>query len=136
VRSQDVIHLFGALGSNFKVTFLPFFLQQFLNGRLSPQKLKARLLLWKYVQANWTTLHKRYVGTFLLGRVVTASTEPFSSEEMAQSIEAFFSSQKPEDLTSIDRTIRQSLETVKSNIKWITRDRAAVAAWLNEHDAA
>jgi len=33
-------------------------------------------------------------------------------------------------LAAVDRTLKQSLERIRANERWLQRDRAAVAAWL------
>jgi len=35
-----------------------------------------------------------------------------------------------QELAAVDRTLKQSLERIRANERWLQRDRAAVAAWL------
>ena len=112
VRSQDVPLLLAALAANYK----------------------ARNALWDFVRANWATLYaKFYSGSFLLGRIVSAALDSFASEARAAEAEAFFAQFKGEDIASIDRSIKQSVEKIRSNAKWVDRSREETAAWLREN---
>eukprot|EP00123_Amoebidium_parasiticum_P017500 comp23874_c0_seq1/m.41878 comp23874_c0_seq1/g.41878 ORF comp23874_c0_seq1/g.41878 comp23874_c0_seq1/m.41878 type:complete len:864 (-) comp23874_c0_seq1:481-3072(-) len=109
VRSQDTMSVMASCASN----------------------PKGRDVTWKFLQARWTAFTERYGSApFLLARIVAYTTDVFNSLDKAQEIEAFFTTHS---LPAIERTVLQSVETVRANAKWLERDRASVAQWLNEN---
>ncbi|EDO44762.1 predicted protein [Nematostella vectensis] len=88
----------------------------------------GRDLAWKFVRDNWETLHERYEGGFLLSRLVKTTTENFASEEKVKEVEEFFSKHS---VPAAERTIQQSLENIRLNIAWLSRDAAPTKAWLH-----
>ena len=38
-----------------------------------------------------------------------------------------------QEVAAVDRTLKQSLERIRANHRWLQRDHAAVAAWLLDH---
>jgi puromycin-sensitive aminopeptidase len=106
VRNQDVYVVIGsAAGANSSAT-------------------------WSFMQTRWADFDKRFGGgSFLLARMVSYATSGFASEEKAKEIEAFF---KANPCPVADRTILQSLETVRANAAWIARDQEKVHQYLQE----
>lgn len=51
----------------------------------------------------------------------------FIGEDKALDIEEFF---KANPVPTAERVIRQSLEAIRTNTKWLERDRDAIKAWL------
>ncbi|KAF9203865.1 Aminopeptidase 2 mitochondrial [Haplosporangium sp. Z 27] len=108
VKAQDIGYFFGGLSRN------PI----------------ARHDLWDYIKANWEMLSNRYDGSMtLLGNIVKNGVGRFTSEAMAKDCENFFEGKKVDD---ISRPIAQSLELIRSNAKWVTRDAEDVRQWLTE----
>ncbi|KAG0299845.1 Aminopeptidase 2 mitochondrial [Dissophora globulifera] len=106
VKSQDIGYFFGGLSRN----------------------PASRHVLWEYIKANWEMLSKRYDGSMaLLGNIVKSGVGRFASEEMAKDCEAFFEGKNVND---ISRPIAQSLEVIRSNAKWVTREADDVREWL------
>lgn len=70
VRPQDIIYVFGPVAAN------PI----------------GRKLAWAFVKENWQTFYDRYysAGMSLLSRVVTSTTDSFSSESWANDVSSFF----------------------------------------------
>ncbi|KAI8547793.1 hypothetical protein RHMOL_Rhmol07G0223600 [Rhododendron molle] len=67
-------------------------------------------------EENWDHISKTWGSGFLITRFVGAIVSPFSSSEKANEVEEFFASRsKP----SITRTLKQSLERVHINAKWV-----------------
>ncbi|XP_044168747.1 puromycin-sensitive aminopeptidase-like isoform X1 [Acropora millepora] len=91
--------------------------------------VEGRKMAWKFVQEHWQELHDRYEGGFLLSRLVKSTTEMFASEEAAKEVEEFFSERTP---PSAERALKQSLENVRLNSKWLTRESSKIGAWLKE----
>ena len=110
VRPQDVMYIFRTVGVN----------------------VRGRRLCWEFVKANWQFFYDRYYrgSISLLSRVVSFSTQEFSQEADAADVELFFSSK---DLTSIDRTLKQSLENIRSNATWLEQNKENVAQWLAKY---
>ncbi|KAJ4709017.1 Aminopeptidase [Melia azedarach] len=91
VRSQDVVH--GLAVSR-----------------------EGRETAWKWLKANWDHISKTWGSGFLITRFVSSIVSPFASFEKAEEVEEFFASRtKP----SIARTLRQSIERVIINAKWV-----------------
>jgi len=106
VRSQDYFYPIGACAS-------------------TPQ---GREITWNFLKENWDQFVKK--GPGLLGRIIVATTETFSSEDKAKEIEEFF---KTHQGPSIERSIQQSLESIRSNERFLNRNRDDVTQWLKTH---
>lgn len=110
VRPQDIIYIFRSIAQN----------------------EVARRLTWEFVKVNWQELYKRYYrgSLSLLSSVVAASTSSFARLEDADDIRQFFADL---DVSSISRTLSQSLEKIETSAKWLTRDAQAVRNWLDQN---
>ncbi|XP_068751951.1 puromycin-sensitive aminopeptidase-like [Montipora capricornis] len=91
--------------------------------------VEGREMAWKFVKDNWEELYNRYEGGFLLSRLIKSTTDMFASEEAAKEVEEFFAKQS---IPSAERTIQQSLETIRLNCKWLARESNKISAWLDE----
>lgn len=88
----------------------------------------GRELAWQFLQENWAEFNRRYGdGLFLLRHLISSCTEDFVSEEKAQEVEAFF---RDHPVPAASRTIKQSLERIRSNAAWLARDREHVQHWF------
>ncbi|GFY96739.1 aminopeptidase M1 [Actinidia rufa] len=77
---------------------------------------KGRETVWRWLKENWDHISKTWGSGFLITQFVSAVVSPFSSYEKAKEVEDFFASRaKP----SIARTLKQSLERVNINAKWV-----------------
>lgn len=90
----------------------------------------GRDLSWTYFKENWKILLNQYQGGFLLTRLVKHLTENFASEEKALEIENFF---KSHDFPGTERTVQQSIETIKLNTAWLNRDLAKIKEYLKNY---
>ena len=107
VRSQDTITVIGGVAAN----------------------LHGRDLAWKFLKDNWTEFDRRYGGGgFGLMRLVSICGH-FTDEENLADVEAFF---QEHPVAAAERTIRQSLERVRLNIKWLERNGPELAKWFGE----
>mgnify|MGYP001620049171 FL=1 len=89
--------------------------------------LNGRELAWEFVKKNWPELDRRYGGGgFGLMRLVFGCTN-FSDAGKLADVEAFF---REHPAPAAERTIRQTLERMRLNIKWLERNRGELAAWL------
>lgn len=66
----------------------------------------------------------------LLSRIVSSSTEDFSSADMYADVEQFFNGK---EVKAISRAIQQSLEKIDTHAKYLQRDRAAVESWASQY---
>lgn len=67
-------------------------------------------------------------GGFLLARLVKYLTENFASEEKAQEVEKFF---QENEFSGTERTVSQSVETIRLNAAWLQRDLPNITEYLN-----
>lgn len=72
-----------------------------------------------------------FQGGFLLSRLVKCLTENFASEARAVEVESFF---KKNLFPGTERTVSQSVETIRLNSTWLERDLALTAAYLISQD--
>jgi len=90
----------------------------------------GRKLAWEFLKTNWSELLNRYEGAFLLSRLVKNTTDNFASEEMAKEIEDFF---KDKNTSVVERSIQQSVESIRLNAAWLNRDKEAIRVFLQEY---
>ena len=57
------------------------------------------------------------------------STIGFVGEDKAQDVDQFF---KQNPVASAERTLKQSLEAIRMNTKWLERDGQAIKEWLTK----
>ena len=105
VRSQDTILILAAVAGN----------------------RHGRDMAWEFVKANWPEFDRRYSrGGFGIMRLV-GITGSFTTEERAQDVEEFF---KSHPVPAAERTIRQSLERIRLNVRWLERNERELAKWF------
>ena len=105
VRSQDTISVVTAVAAN----------------------AQARELTWQFVKDNWAEFDRRYGGGgFGLMRLVSI-TGHFATEAQREEVEGFF---QENEAPAAERTIRQSLERIRLNARWLDRNRSELAEWF------
>ena len=88
---------------------------------------KGRDLAWEFVKSNWAEFDRRYGGGgFGLMRLVSICSY-FNSQEKADEVDSFFAEHPA---PAAERTIRQAMERVRLNIKWLEQNRSELAAWF------
>lgn len=86
--------------------------------------------LFKWMTENWEELVKRFpAGLSMLGNLVQIMTSSLTKPEQLTAVEAFF---KDKSTNGYDQSLAQSLDSIKSKISWLGRDRQDVADWLKE----
>ena len=72
---------------------------------------------------------RRYLGggLNLLNRII-GITAGFTTREQSENAAAFFKRHRPQ---GIDRAVNKSLELVRSNIRWLERDRNDLRDYFN-----
>ncbi|KDP34065.1 hypothetical protein JCGZ_07636 [Jatropha curcas] len=77
---------------------------------------EGRETAWTWLKDNWEHISKTWGAGFLITRFVSAIISPFASFEKAKEVEEFFATRtKP----AIARTLKQSIERVNINAKWV-----------------
>lgn len=106
VRSQDLIYVYASVAAN----------------------LSGRAMAWKFLQDHWDDFTSKLDGTgFILARIVGSLTSVFSSTARADEVEKFFA-EHPAPMA--ERTIQQSLESIRSKASWVARDAKDVEEFL------
>lgn len=107
VRSQDAMYVIAGVAGN-------------------PM---GRDIAWKFLQEHWQELKDRYHGgaISLFSRIIGMVTSQFTDEAHACEIEEFFRSH---DASGAERTIRQSLERVRWNARFLASSREEAGQWL------
>ncbi len=108
VRNQDAYVVLAGFGGN------PF----------------ARDAAWTFVKRHFAQLRERYQGgsVSLLGHILEGSVTGFKTREGLKDAEKFF---RAHPVEGTERTLKQALEIIRSNIRW--REKAAddVASWVS-----
>lgn len=89
----------------------------------------GRDLSWAFFKENWKILLNQYSGGFLLTRLVKHLTENFASEDKAIEIETFF---KDHEFPGAERTVQQSIETIRLSAAWLNRDIMEIREYFKE----
>lgn len=66
-----------------------------------------------------------------MARLVKYLTENFASEERAKEVEDYF---KANTFPGTERTVSQSVETIRLNAAWLQRDLPSVTEYFNSHN--
>jgi puromycin-sensitive aminopeptidase len=85
---------------------------------------------WTFFKENWKILLNQYSGGFLLTRLVKHLTENFATEEKAVEIESFF---KAHEFPGAERTVQQSIETIRLNAAWLNRDIGEIREYFKHY---
>ena len=105
VRSQDTITVVAGVATN----------------------PKGRLPAWQFVKNNWVEFDRRYGGGgFGLMRLVSI-VNSFTTNEQRADVEQFFTDNPA---PAAERTIRQALERMRLNIRWLELNRPAINSWF------
>lgn len=88
---------------------------------------KGRDMTWQFFKDNSDKLLEQYQGGFLLARLVKYLTENFTSEAHAIEVEEYFKNHK---FPGTERTICQSIETIRLNGAWLSRDLDSTKQYL------
>jgi len=102
----------------------------FVTGNAGASTL-GRELTWKFLQQKWSDFERRLgESQFLLSRIISYATKDFTDPEKAKEIEKFFTEHK---VPSAERTVKQSIESILANSKWLQSNKGDVAKWLEAH---
>ncbi len=105
VRSQDTIFVVAGVAAN----------------------PKGRQPAWEFLKSNWAEFDRRYGGGgFGLMRLVSI-VNSFTTEEQRTDVEKFFTDNPA---PAAERTIRQAMERMNLNIRWLELNRPALNSWF------
>ena len=89
----------------------------------------GNLLVWNFVQSEWTYLVDRFsLNDRYLGRLPKSVVQDFSTEFELKQVTDFFE-ENPEAGAGA-RARKQAVEQIKNNIKWLKDHREVVHNWL------
>lgn len=122
--SQEKIRILGSLGSCRDPEIILEVLNFLLSSEVRSQDIvyglsvsrEGREIAWSWMKENWDHITKTFGSGFLITRFVSACVSPFSSFEKAKEVEEFFATRTKPSMT---RTLKQSLERVHINAKWV-----------------
>ena len=84
--------------------------------------------LWTWLSSNWDEVYRRFPPALpMLGHLVTIFSSGFATPAQLAKLEKFFADKNQ---NGYDKSLAQSMDSIRSKIAWIERDRADVAAWL------
>ncbi|CAG2104297.1 unnamed protein product [Medioppia subpectinata] len=89
----------------------------------------GRDIAWEFFKKNKDELRRRYEGGFMVTALVKHISQNFVTEERLQEVETFFT-QNP--FPGSERTVQQSLETIRLNIDWLARDLPSIQSYLTK----
>ncbi len=89
----------------------------------------ARGRAWVFVKAHIKELESRFQGggVSLLGRILEGGATGFKKRSELKDVTVFF---RRHPISGLERTMKQSLEIIRSNVRWQPRAATEVAAWL------
>jgi len=83
---------------------------------------------WAWMCANWDELVKKLPPSMtMLSSVVSICSAGFTSESQIRKVEDFFQNK---DQKGFDRSLQQSLDSIRAKANWLRRDGEDVAGWL------
>ena len=87
----------------------------------------GRMPAWEFVKNNWAEFDRRYGGGgFGLMRLVSI-VNSFTTDEQRADVEQFFANHPA---PAAERTIRQALERMRLNIRWLELNSPALNSWF------
>ncbi|KAJ9582424.1 hypothetical protein L9F63_003222, partial [Diploptera punctata] len=125
----------------------PWILQRYLlttldRNLVKPQDVKVvlagvavnpegQLLAWRHLKAHWHYLQSMFGNsTYTMGTFISAVASHFTTEYDYQETVKFF---KPMNVGSGNRSLKQTLETIRLNIHWVEQNQQVINTWLNDY---
>ena len=86
---------------------------------------------WEWMCKNWDELVEKLPPSMtMLSSVVSICVAGFTGEKQLAAVEDFF---KDKDKKGFDRSLQQSLDSIRAKGNWLQRDREDVLGWLKEN---
>ncbi|CAA3003859.1 aminopeptidase M1 [Olea europaea subsp. europaea] len=122
--SQEKTRILGSIASCRDPEIIHEFLNFLLSSEVRSQDVvfglsvsrDGRETAWTWLKENWDHINKTYGSGFLIVRFISAIVSQFSSYEKAEEVEQYFASRME---PYIIRTLKQSIERVHINAKWV-----------------
>ncbi|CAL1614802.1 unnamed protein product [Knipowitschia caucasica] len=94
-------------------------------------------MAWDFLRRHWHTLIKKFdLGSSTVSFMVIGVTNQYSTTDKLHEVRSFFSSLSEESGSDM-RCIRQTLETIEDNIRWMDSHLPLLQRWLQaRHTAA
>jgi len=109
VKAQDIYMPIGGLGT-------------------TPEGVEKR---WQWMTDNWSTLVEKLPPSMtMLSSVVSICCSGFTNEEQMRKVQGFFENK---DKKGFDRSLEQSLDSIRAKSNQLGRDADDVANWLKEN---
>ena len=112
-----------AIGDGVRAQDTPFVIASVANNP------KGRDLAWDFVKANYKLLHDRYKSGMLMSRLCQRTTQHFNTLDKATEVENFFNTHP----NPAERSIRQSIESIRLNAGWLERDWRSIENYLIQY---
>ena len=112
-----------AIGDAVRAQDTPFVIASVANNP------KGRDLAWDFVKANYKLLHDRYKSGMLMSRLCQRTTQHFNTLDKATEVENFFNTHP----NPAERSIRQSIESIRLNAGWLERDWRSIETYLIQY---
>ena len=87
----------------------------------------GREIAWSYFKKNHHVFRKKYETGALICMLVKYLTENFALEDQYQDVSAFFAANP---VPSTERTVQQSLESIRANVDWLSDDSQVIKNYL------
>lgn len=86
---------------------------------------------WEWMGANWDELVEKLPPSMtMLSSVVSICVAGFTSDKQLGAVEKFF---QDKDKKGFDRSLQQSMDSIRAKANWLTRDAEDVLGWLKEN---
>jgi len=86
---------------------------------------------WEWLCDNWTEIVKRLPPSLtMLSGVVSLCAGGFTRHEHLEKVQTFF---KDKDTKGFDRSLEQTLDSIRAKDSWLNRDAEDVKSWLQEN---
>ncbi|MBI3895220.1 MAG: M1 family metallopeptidase [Acidobacteria bacterium] len=138
--NEEKVRVLRGAGSFRQKELLRTLLQFSLSDQVRPQDTPivlasaathplGRTLAWKFLQKNWKTFVDRYHGggIGLLSRTI-GITGGFTDRQSLEDVQDFFRTHR---VPGTERAVKKSLEYIRSNIRWLERDRKDLRNYFN-----
>lgn len=94
----------------------------------------GRYQTWYFLKENWNLVVKRFAHQFhTLERIVRDVVSGFSTEHALEQVLSFY---KRDGLVGVDevrRTLKQAVESIRSNISWLRTNKQFIQKWLESN---
>ncbi|CAI9784919.1 unnamed protein product [Fraxinus pennsylvanica] len=122
--SQEKTRILGSIASCRDPEIIHEFLNFLLSSEVRSQDVvfglsvsrDGRETAWNWLKENWDHINRTYGSGFLITRFISSIVSQFSSYEKAEEVEQYFASRME---SYIARTLKQSIERVHINAKWV-----------------